>query len=246
MITFKERNSFLHSLDPRVKLLWLAGFTVCILLSKTFPVALIATIANIFLFSISKISAREIWDDGRGVLIFSLIPIPLLALSYPGTAFLQIGFLTATYEGVVFGILSTISLVNVIATAMLFTYTTKPSRLVDALSWFHAPTAISFPLAIAFSFIPLFIREVKTVRIAQSARGARMNSPLSVFPMLLPVLHRAFRRAEKLTISLESRGFSPENEHKHNLKMRLRDYAATAAAFAFLALAFFARTYPTF
>ena len=224
MITYKERESFLHGLDMRVKILWLVGITVSLVLFKSLPTATLASITSMLLFQFSGVSLSEIWHDGKNLLFFALIPVPLQVLALPG------------YEGLMLGLVNAACLANILAAAMLFIYTTKQSKFVGALAWFGVPPSFAFSFALALQFIPIFLREISEVRIAQSARGARLTGPTSVFPMIIPVAHRAFARAEDLAISLDARGFNPEKAVRPNFRMRTPDRAFAAACVALFAL----------
>jgi len=239
MIAYRDRESLLHSLDPRVKILIFAGFTASLAAFRTPGAAAAASLITIALFLFGDIRFSDFTRDARDVLFFSLLPLPVQAFTQPGEVVYSLGILSITREGLAFGAISSVFLINMIAVAMIFVYTTKPSKMVDALSWLRAPPPLSFSFALALQFIPVFYREVKEVRLAQSARGARLTSAMSVFPLIVPVIHRAFTRARELSISLDTRGFCPDRKREPHFRAGWLDYTFllfSVAIFSMLAL----------
>ena len=91
--------------------------------------------------------------------------------------------------------------------SLLLVYTLSLKQLRDALAFYRLPRPLSLMLLLAVQALPLLQENVQKTRIAQAVRGSRKRNPL---PLLLPLLHGLFRRAQKLAFSLESRGFSTE------------------------------------
>ncbi len=195
MIAYKKGSSALHFLDARIKLLWLAGFSLILVFIRIPEVALAAAIINLFLLQISEITPQTFWKEMKGLLLFAFIPVPLQLLA-TGSIYL--------------GLLNSLILINLLASAFLFISTTRIRALIDALLWLRVPAQLTFSLALAFSFMPLLEDELHKARVAQAARGGSLTRPSSVLPMVIPVLHGIFLRARKLSISLDARGFNPE------------------------------------
>jgi len=199
MIIYKERKSFLHSVDPRLKILWLAAYTVAIAVFRTPEMAVAATLANLLLLLLSLTRMDEFARDGKELIIFSLIPIPLQVLASP----------YGLEVGLRLGVLNAVLLANMAAAALMFVSTTLPSGIADALRWFRVPKSVAFTFSLAIQFVPILYREVREVRMAQMTRGAKLTGPMSVFPLIIPSFHKVMKRAEELSVSLECRGFSP-------------------------------------
>ena len=224
MIAYRKGNSLLHSLDPRVKLLWLVLLSLLLVFLRVPIVAFSATIANLLLLQLSGITPADFWKEMRGVLLFALIPIPLQLLAVGS---LQLG------------LLNSLILINLLSSAFLFISTTKVGPLIGALSWFRVPPSLSFAIALSLSFIPLLQDDLHKARIAQAARGGSLKKPVSVLPMVIPFFHGIFSRAKTLSISLDARGFDPEKRPQVHLKLQPLDFAFLIFSIAFLsALAF--------
>jgi energy-coupling factor transport system permease protein len=68
---------------------------------------------------------------------------------------------------------------------------------------------------LAIRFIPLLFEETDRIIKAQKARGVDLESSgfvrkvKSLVPVLVPLLHSVFRRADDLAVALTLRGYSP-------------------------------------
>ena len=101
------------------------------------------------------------------------------------------------------------------------TVTTEPmeithglEELLSPLSKIGVPTEeIAMILGVAMQFIPVLGEEAETIRMAQTARGARFESKklteraASFLPLVIPVFLAAFRRADELACAMEARGY---------------------------------------
>ena len=68
-------------------------------------------------------------------------------------------------------------------------------------------------------FIPVFFNDIDRIKKAQIARGANFNHGSlldrirSVIPLVIPAFISAFRRADELSIAIETRGFQSDKEN---------------------------------
>jgi energy-coupling factor transport system permease protein len=103
------------------------------------------------------------------------------------------------------------------------TLTTSPLDMVWAMEWYMGPLKhlkvpvdeIALLIMLAIRFIPLLFEETDRILKAQKARGVDLESGgllrkvRSLVPVLVPLLHGVFRRADDLAVALTLRGYSP-------------------------------------
>ena len=102
-------------------------------------------------------------------------------------------------------------------------------------------------LSVAVQFIPTLIEETDTIKKAQIARGARLESrklrerATAMLPLLVPVFLSAFKRADELSAAMEARGYrdAKNRTRKKNLPMRSADWLALASCAAVCAAEIF-------
>ncbi len=92
--------------------------------------------------------------------------------------------------------------------------TTALERLIKPLRILGVPTEdVAMIISVAVQFIPTLTEEIETIRMAQTARGARFESKklkeraLSLLPLVIPIFLAAFRRADELSLAMEARGY---------------------------------------
>ena len=99
--------------------------------------------------------------------------------------------------------------------------TTAPMKITAALvsllrplGWLRLPVAdLALMISVALQFIPTLMEETEMIRMAQTARGARFDSPRlrdkaeSIMPLVIPIFISAFKRADELALAMEARGY---------------------------------------
>jgi energy-coupling factor transporter transmembrane protein EcfT len=205
---FVSRQSFLHRLDPRTKLLLVAlALVVCFLTSSPWWVFAAAILA---IWILGRASPLQYWP----VLIMMAPLVTAVFLVHRSREGLEVGFRLAAM-GIAF---------------LGFSMTTDPFDLGIALFYAGIPYRVSFMIAFALRFFPLLHEEMSIIRNALRARG--YQGPGTVALTALPLGLGALRRSQKIALAMELRGFSYAEEMKtqrtilKDIRMRPIDYAA--------------------
>jgi biotin transport system permease protein len=147
--------------------------------------------------------------------LHALARIPLAALARQlrplavliGLIFLFHGLFTTW----TLGLLVVLRLAVLVLLAMLVSFTTRVSDMIETIERGLAPLAllgldpgkVSLALSLALRFIPLLYAQVHDIREAQRVRGLERN----VTAIAVPLLIRTLRMASDLTDAIEARGF---------------------------------------
>ena len=207
-------KSYVHNLDPRLKIVFLIAYIVAIFLAKNFY-----GLACCFLILALAIG-------------FSRVPVLRFFKAIKCNLFLNI--FTTLKEGILFSVFLVIRLVLLITCSSLLTYTTTPVALTDGIESLLFPlTLIRFPvrelaqiMSIALRYIPILIDETERIMNAQKARGANFESGglvsrvKAVIPVLIPLLLSSFRRAEELGDAMEARCYTGGRKRTKYKKLR--------------------------
>jgi energy-coupling factor transport system permease protein len=124
------------------------------------------------------------------------------------------GPFTATSEGLRVGLSLAGRGLVVAALTVLLVMTTDPTALVRSLvQQARMPARIAYPLLAAYRFLPQLGEEWETIRLAQRLRGQGQDRGPSGWwrsrrRMLVPLLASAVRRADRVAVAMDSRGFS--------------------------------------
>ncbi|MBQ7095666.1 MAG: energy-coupling factor transporter transmembrane protein EcfT [Clostridia bacterium] len=214
-------KSFMHALDPRMKLLLTLLYVVALFLVSDFWGFLVAAFLIGLVASFSKISLKVVFR-GLKPLVFIIMFTAFFNVLYGGgePLFPQIEWLSwIKTDGVKNAAFMIIRIILLILGTSYLTYTTSPVMLTDALERLMRPLKIfRFPvhelammMTIALRFIPTLIDETDKIINAQKARGADFETgniirrAKALIPILIPLLVSAFHRAEELADAMECR-----------------------------------------
>ena len=247
-------DSFLHRLDPRTKLISLLLLMIITFLIKAF-LALVLLGAIFFLALIlSGLPWAYVFRGVRSFLWLFLFTAVVHFFFTPGPSlpFFPLGFLDVTWPGLERGVFVAFQLFLAILISSLMTLTTSPvqlahglEKLMTPLKRFHVPVEdFSMMIMLAIKFIPILLGETNRIMKAQSARGVDFESgsffrrAKNMVPLLTPLFHSVFKRADDLAIALMARGYirGAKRTHLHELKMAHRDYFVLAAVLGFVLL----------
>jgi energy-coupling factor transporter transmembrane protein EcfT len=95
-------------------------------------------------------------------------------------------------------------LLNISLLVFHFVSTTSPKDLVSAFSFMSQEMRLM--MTMTFYFIPLIFEESGKIMAVQKSRGLK-SFRFNMFPLVVPLLHRVFARAQALSLSIVSRGY---------------------------------------
>lgn len=214
------RESPVHNLDPRIKIIATFVFIVAVFLVKS-------VYSYIFLFGftagiilISKISFSTVIKSIKPIVVLVLFTafINIFMSGGDDVAF-KLGFVTVTYTGIKIALAMSLRLIFLVMGTSMLTYTTAPILLTDGIEKLLSPLKkIGFPshelammMTIALRFIPTLFEETDKIIRAQKARGADFESgnvikrTKALIPVLVPLFINSFRRADELALAMECR-----------------------------------------
>ena len=246
-------KSFVHSLDPRTKLLFLIAYIVAIFIADTFYGMILCALVLAVTVIAARVPFGSVLRSVKGIL-FILIITSLLNLFFHGGEHLLTpeNWVIKIYrEAIVYTLFLLLRLFLLVMASAVLTLTTTPVRLTDGIESLLTPLKwIKFPvhelaliMSIALRFIPTLIDETNRIIAAQKARGADFEGGniikriKAVVPILIPLLISAFRRAEELGDAMDARCYSgSKNRTKYKkLTFGWRDLVAAILCAALIA-----------
>ncbi len=246
-------TSFIHRLDPRVKLVLVVLFIVLIFFAKNIFSFLLITLGVLALVLISKISLGVVLKGVRPILFLMLFTaiINIFWTRGEGAPLLEFSFIKIYREGLFTALFMALRIVSlVMGTSLLLTYTTSPIELTDALERLLSPLKrlhvpvheFAMMMTIALRFIPTLLEETDKIINAQKARGAGfdrgglIDKVKAFIPILIPLFISAFRRADDLACAMECRCYRGD-EGRTRMKVLKTTWVDCVAVFAFLLFA---------
>ena len=246
-------NSFLHRMDPRMKLILCVVYIVLIFLAKSVTAYALLLLFTALVIAVSGIPVGTVMKSLKP-LFFILIFTTILNLFWSGgeTVLLRLGRLTVYLEGVFRAFAMTLRIILLMSgSTVILMYTTSPISLTDAIEQLFAPLSkIGLPvhtfammMTMALRFIPTLMEETQKIINAQKARGADFETgnlfarAKALVPILIPLFIAQFRRAEELATAMECRSYRGGKGRTRMtvLHFALRDLFAAIAVAALLA-----------
>jgi len=95
--------------------------------------------------------------------------------------------------------------IAIVSLAVLFFMTAVSTSEIILAFWF-LPQNIKLVLTMTFYFIPAIFKEAEQIILVQKSRGLKTFN-WNIAPLIIPLLHRIFLRAETLSLAIISRGY---------------------------------------
>jgi len=229
------RDSILHQLDPRAKLIGTLVSITSIMFVKELRDYIVPVTFFIVFMLLSKIH-------------------PIIYLRSLKSMWFLIAFASIVQyfvSGLVGSLYIALRLSLIFLFASMLTYTTPPlltaSGIVDLLKYFRISkeTREDFGMMISISirFIPVLLDETDRIIKAQTARGAKYtekgfkNRLTAISSIIIPLLVSSLRKAEELSLALRARkyGMNPRT-HYYELNWAFADTVYISASFVLFLL----------
>jgi energy-coupling factor transport system permease protein len=245
-------SSRLHRLHPVTKLAGLVAFVIAAFVVDR-PLALVPLVAAVFALIVP---ARGLPNVRRLRVMFFLVFVFTLVIwtffydrDQPARP---------TYAGFLYGLSTAMRLDTFLAAGILFLTITRVEEVAYALGcipvpyvawlcvprvrwvglpyvrWRPLPYQVGFTLTLTFRLVPVFydaalaVLQAQRCRGLELARGGLVQRLRRFVPILVPVLIGALRRADRMAMALELRGFN--SGRPRTTYLRARAGAADALA----------------
>lgn len=231
-------KSWLHRVDPRVKLLFVACMIFLLILFKNLWVMLAALLlVHLLHFSAETPFARIafLWKTLAPV---ALLMLALRIILYPdGTPYFSIWLIAVTPVAVAQGLVLALRIVTMALVVFAWLYTTSQPDLVQGLVKLGIPHEWGMVLALALRYIPTFQGMFGRISQAQQARGLDLSQHRGfkrvrvMMPMFVAMIISSLRTSSQLAMSLEARGYGQRTIRRtalHEIHFTRRDYVLTA------------------
>jgi len=201
---FLKKQTLIHRLDPRVKLLFAIIYTInALMFTEIMPLLFIFFTLLPFIL-IGKLFKQWIKS--------------IRSLSFLYVFIIIINTLFITNNGFSFSIAMIIRITIMISAFSLFFLTVDPNDLALSLISMKIPYEIAFSFSLAFRFVPTIAIEAQNIIDSQQSRGYEMQKKgiisqvRNLFPLLVPLIIGSIKRAFNVAEALESRAFGSKKE----------------------------------
>ena len=249
-----EKDSWVHRLDPRVKIIAVLVLATLPLLFSD-PLYLLGwVLLFLFLWQQAKIDVRPILPLFYGGLVMVFVYIMYgTFLAYPADVMalakhvVKIGPFIATDIGFYNGLILGSRLLILLMPVVLVIATTEPSVLAKGFMKMGLPVAISFIILATLRFLPLVFEVAARVMEAQRVRGLNYKTfkdRINNFKYLLvPLFINTLRQSRTLGLAVESKGFGARKwkDYYRDFQMKSSDWYILVVLVVFVGVVLYVR-----
>lgn len=234
VLTYEPKDTPIHRLDPRLKLLYPVFIGVSsVLLSWQWTYVLFGlTLVPWALLRPSRVRVRilavivvapallSIWSQG----LYATTPQDKLIFAFPVTM-AWVGTVGLSKAGLVYGAHQAARILVTSSAALILVFTTQPSDVVWATTRLLAPQRIGLAISVGVRFLPSLFERLNTVMRAAEVRGYDFTTPdswwrprqswdyarrmLRALPLLtVPILVGSLRGCGQMALVADSRAFN--------------------------------------
>ncbi|MFX1311101.1 MAG: energy-coupling factor transporter transmembrane component T family protein [Promethearchaeota archaeon] len=222
---FMKKQSFIHKLDPRAKLILAIIYTISALLfNKIVPLFFIflSLIPIVLIGKLFKEWIKSLYGLSFLILFIIIFNTLFLSLSFAIVAILRICIMVSAFS--------------------IFFLTVDPNNLALSLISMKIRYEFAFAFSLAFRFVPTIALEAQNIIDAQQCRGYEMQKKgiikqiKNLFPLLIPLIICSIKRAFNIAEALESRAFGSKKErtYYYSIKYSIKDWLFTIYLLIFL------------
>lgn len=214
-----SRDSIVHRMDPRAKLLLSILFMVVVFAAQSYVALAVAALFMFGMFFFAKISIKQAFVSIAPLAIL-VVFTGLLNIFFVqgGQVYFQFGIICISEQGLHQCLFIVIRLTLLLLGMSLLTLSTTTLNITDAFEKLLGPLKrIGVPahelatmMGIALRFLPQFATELQTIYRAQISRGANFKTNARgtfnmMVSLIVPLFTSAFRHAETLSLGMDAR-----------------------------------------
>jgi energy-coupling factor transport system permease protein len=205
---YVERHTMIHAIHPVAKVLGLFCLFVAAFVADR-PVALMPLLFGGLVLGGVAGAVAILWR----LRLFFFVIFAVTASTWP---FFYAEPLRFSPAGLAYGISMGLKLGTFFVCGIVFLATTRVEELARALRALRVPYHFGFTLTLAVRLVPVFFNAALTVHEAQRCRGLDFGRGSLVGRMrqyaglIVPVFLGALRRADRMAMALEVRGFNSD------------------------------------
>jgi cobalt/nickel transport system permease protein len=235
---FAPGESFVHSLDPRIKIIVAFCFAAVVALSKDFSALLAALAVSLALTVLAKLSMKKVVSRlliVNGLILFLWIFLPF---TYRGEAWFSIGPLTGTKQGVLYVSQITVKCNTILLALIALVATTSVFTLGQAMRKLYFPEKLIQLFLFTYRYIHVIFQEYHRLINAMRARGFIPRTTLHTYRsyayLMGILLVRSYDRAERIHNAMLCRGFHGKYYTLTRLSVKTGDIVYISLMFAII------------
>ena len=242
MFLYIDKETPVHRLDPRTKLLLMFLSFVLALSFRSF-VILSSVLVAVLLYGAAGSALSNLRRIRVVLMMIASFSVVIWSVATPSDS----RFLLFSLEGLLYGVMVAIKTDLMIISGMIFLSTTKIEEIAGGLVKLKLPYRGAFAFSTAIRLVPMIVATSYTIIQAQKSRGLDLDSGSTLqrirkyVPLVVPTLVSVIRGTNVFSMALESKGFGYSDTRTNLLELRMKrnDWLTLGVALLVVAAAFF-------
>ena len=242
MFLYIDKETPVHRLDPRTKLLLMFLSFVLALSFRSF-VILSSVLVAVLLYGAAGSALSNLRRIRVVLMMIASFSVVIWSVATPSDS----RFLIFSLEGLLYGVMVAIKTDLMIISGMIFLSTTKIEEIAGGLVKLKLPYRGAFAFSTAIRLVPMIVATSYTIIQAQKSRGLDLDSGSTLqrirkyVPLVVPTLVSVIRGTNVFSMALESKGFGYSDTRTTLLELRMKrnDWLTLGVALLVVAAAFF-------
>ncbi len=224
IITYKEKDCFVHRLCGLTKLIFFILWTLTTMLTYDTRILGVMIIASLIIFKFSKTDWKQVRSIFCVILVFLILNVIAIFLFSPYEGckiyesrtdlFRITEKYTITAQQLFYELNVVLKYFTIIPSVFMFITSTNPSEFAASLNRIKLPYTTSYSVAISLRYVPDVQTDFNRIKNAQEARGIEMSSKANIFSriknmsaILFPLVFTSMEKIDSVTNAMELRGF---------------------------------------
>lgn len=224
IISYKEKDCFIHRLSGLTKLVFFILWTLTSMLTYDTRILAGMVLLSIVIFVFSKTEWKQVSSIFSFIMFFLCLNIIAIFLfsPYEGckiySSRTEIYKITERYiitkEQLFYELNVVLKYFVIVPSVFIFITSTNPSEFAASLNRLKFPYTICYSIAIALRYIPDVQTDFRKIKNAQEARGIEMSGKTNLFSrikkmsaILFPLIFTSMERIDSVSCAMELRGF---------------------------------------
>ena len=208
---FASGDSFVHRIDPRLKIMVAVLFSIVIAVADRFPALLCGLFFSISLILIARLNIKKVFYRLLIVNGFILLLWVFLPFTFPGEELFSLGPLTASREGVIYALLITVKSNTIVIASIGLLATSSITTLVHALRHVYVPEKLVHLFFFCYRYIHVihleYIRLTNAMKIRCFQPKTNIHTYKTYAYLVGMLLLRSYDRSERVYDAMLCRGF---------------------------------------
>ena len=224
LLTYAEKDTWIHRLSGLTKLIFFIGWSVLGMLTYDTRVLVVMLVFSLVIFKVSKTDWKQVGTVFLFIMLFLALNLFAIFMFSPTQGTKIYGSTTVlfeitsryvvTIEQIFYEFNVMLKYLTVVPIVLMFMVTTNPSEFAASLARVGISYKVGYAMAIALRYIPDVQSDFTKIKHAQEARGIEMSSKAPMMQRLknmgtiiFPLIFSSMDRIDVVSNAMELRGF---------------------------------------